>query len=108
MPAQRIFSGFRDHRQPFDVAKPVVSLGSIGALLDFGERAGRKRVAQARITTAEALVQGEHAIAAHHAEARLAVGNIARKLHSRLHTGLNSPRFLLRHPGSQTEAHSAQ
>ena len=53
-----------------------------------------KRVAQARITTAEALVQADHAIAGHHAEARLPVGHVARKLHSRLHIGLDSPRHV--------------
>src|SRR5258705_463719 len=48
-----------------------------------GSRAGCERVPQGR--GAEAMVQGDDAVARHHAEARLAIGNIARKLHSRLH-----------------------
>src|SRR5262249_26407618 len=72
-----------DHRQPFDVGLLVVGLGRVGGLAYFGKPASRERITQARVT--QTLVQGDHAIASHYAEARLSIGHIARELHSQLH-----------------------
>ena len=69
----------RDRRQPLDVAEPVVWFRRFCGFSHVSKRAGCERVAQAR--GAKALVQGDDAIAGHHAEARLATGNVARKLH---------------------------
>jgi len=76
--------GIRDHRQPSNLAEPVVGLSRLGGLPNFRERASGEGVTQGRVAMAQALVQGEHAIADDHAEAGLAIGDIACKLHSPL------------------------
>ena len=81
MPAQRIFSGFGIAGSQTTSRELVVGRGAFGGVRDRREPVRRQRVAQARVAAAEPLVQGDHAVAGHHAEARLAVRHIARELH---------------------------
>src|SRR5581483_7847077 len=71
-----------DDRQEFDFGELVVGPRIGSDLLDLGQQAGRQRLTQAGDPAAEAVVQRDHAIAADHAERRLTLGDIARKLHS--------------------------
>src|SRR5262249_61185542 len=70
-------------RQLCDFGLLVVGHARVSGLAYFGNPASRERVTQARVT--QTLVQGDHAIAGHHAEARLSISHIARELHSQLH-----------------------
>src|SRR5262249_35735034 len=79
----------RDHRQPLDVGWPVVGLGRVDGLPYFGNPAGRERITQGGVT--ETLVQRDHALAGHHAEARLAVGHVACEFHSPLLVARDRP-----------------
>src|SRR5262249_49842448 len=65
-----------------DVRRPVVGLGRFDGLPYLGNPAGHERITQGGVT--EALVQGDHALPGHHAEARLAVGHVACEFHSPL------------------------
>ncbi len=73
----------RDGRQPRDLAQAVVGLRACGDLRDLAQRIRRQRLAQPGKAAAQPLVQGDNAVAGHHAEAGLAARDIARQFHPR-------------------------
>src|SRR5262249_46312361 len=73
----------RDGRQPCDVGELAVGLGAVDGLSDLVERGHPQGIAQARVTAAEALVQGDYTVTSHDAEARFAIRDIAREPHSK-------------------------
>ena len=79
MPAQRILFGLGNQRQEFDVPKLVIRLGVVRRLAHRSHCAACKR--RAKIWLADLIVQRDDAVAARRAEAFLASGDKAQKLH---------------------------
>src|SRR5262249_58233595 len=70
-----------DCGKPFDVRELVVGFRPVGGLPHIGKRAGGQRLAQAPKASAEPRVQGDDAIADHHAKALLSVCKVACQFH---------------------------